>query len=91
MDKVVEPSLRGLVEFTRGFTDEQKMLLRIRALEVNKEDLVYVANKYLMDAFEKEKTSRVVFGNQNADFKHLESKGWNILNPIDFLSYSYFD
>lgn len=91
MDKVVEPSLRGLVQFTRGYTDAQKMRLRLKALEVRKEDLIFVAEKYMMSAIEKNKTSRVVFGNQNADFKSLESQGWNIFNPIDFLSYSYFD
>lgn len=67
------------------------MRLRIKALEVTKEDLVFVAEKYLMSAFEKSNTSRVVFGSQNADFEHLEKAGWNIFNPIDFLSYSYFD
>ena len=67
------------------------MKLRLRALEVRKEDLIYVAEKYLMSAFEKNKTSRVVFGSQNADFASLEKSGWNIFNPIDFLSYTYFD
>jgi len=67
------------------------MRLRIRALEASKEDLIYVANKYMMGAIEKNQTSRVVFGSQNAEFKALEEDGWNIFNPIDFLSYKYFD
>ena len=67
------------------------MRLRLKALEVSKEDLVFVAEKYLMSAIEKGETSRVVFGSQNADFTHLQASGWNIHNPIDFLSYSYFD
>ena len=91
LDNVVEPSLRGLVQFTRNYTDEQKMRLRIKALEVGREQLVYVAEKYLMDAFENNRTSRVVFGSQNADFKRLEESQWNVFNPIDFLSYKYFD
>jgi len=33
----------------------------------------------------------VVFGSQNANFEPLEQEGWNIFNPIDFLSYKYFD
>lgn len=53
LDKVVEPSLRGLVQFTRGYSDEQKMRLRLKALEVTKDDLVYVAEKYMMSAIEK--------------------------------------
>lgn len=44
-----------------------------------------------MNSIEQNKTSRVVFGSQSADFKTLEEGGWNIFNPIDFLSYSYFD
>lgn len=86
-----DPSLKGLAQFTRGYTDEQKMNMRIRALEVTKDDLVYVAQKYMMANIEEAKTSRVVFGSQAADFAPLESDGWNIFNPIDFLSYKYFD
>ena len=67
------------------------MRLRLRALEVRKEDIIYVAEKYIMNAMEHNKTSRVVFGSQNADFTSLEKSGWSIYNPIDFLSYSYFD
>ncbi len=67
------------------------MELRLRALEVRKEDLVYVAEKYMMGAIEQNKTSRVVFGSQSAEFTSLENDGWNIFNPIDFLSYKYFD
>jgi hypothetical protein len=67
------------------------MRLRLKALNVTKDDLVFVGEKYLMDAFEKNQTSRVVFGSQSADFKQLEATGWNIFNPIDFLSYTYFE
>merc|ERR1712060_97351 len=91
LDRVIDPSLKGLVQFTRGYSDEQKMKLRLRALEVRKEDLVYVAEKYMMTNIEQNRTSRVVFGSQSADFSTLENDGWNIFNPIDFLSYSYFD
>lgn len=45
----------------------------------------------MMGAIEKNATSRVVFGSQNAEFTALENDGWNIYNPIDFLSYKYFD
>lgn len=62
LDKVVEPSLKGLLRFTRGFSDEDKNRLRIRALEVSKQDLVFVTNKYMMNAVEHNNTSRVVFG-----------------------------
>lgn len=83
--------MKGLLQFTRGYSDEDKTRLRLRALEITKEDLVFVANKYMMNAVEQSQTSRVVFGSQSADFTQLEKNGWNIFNPIDFLSYKYFD
>lgn len=67
------------------------MNLRLRALETRKEDLVYVAEKYMMSQIERNQTSRVVFGSQSADFTAMEREGWSIFNPIDFLSYKYFD
>lgn len=88
---MLDPSLKGLVQFTRGHSDESKMHLRLRALEVRKEDLVYVAEKYLMAAIEQDKTSRVTFGSQQANTSELEQNGWNVFNPIEFLSYRYFD
>jgi presequence protease len=91
LDKVLEPSLRGLGQFTRGTTDEEKMKLRLLALDVSKENICFVAQRYMMEAIEQGKTSRVVFGSQNADFDVLEKSGWSIFNPIDFLSHSYFD
>lgn len=47
------------------------MRLRLKALEVSKEDIVFVAQKYLVSAIEKNQTSRVVFGSQTADFQSL--------------------
>jgi Zn-dependent M16 (insulinase) family peptidase len=88
---VLEPSLKGLITFSRGYTDEHRMKLRLRAMDVTKEDLVHVAEKYLMSSIEQGKTSRVVFGSQNATFSELEKNNWSIFNPIDFLSYKYFE
>ena len=80
-----------MVRFTRGYEDNDRLKLRLRALEVTRKDLMRVAEKYMMTAVEEEATSRVVFGSQNAKFDALEKEGWNIYNPIDFLSYKYFD
>ena len=65
-DKVLEPSLKGLLEFSRGYTDEHRMKLRLRALDLTREDIAGVAEKYLMKAIEQGRTSRVVFGSQSA-------------------------
>jgi Zn-dependent M16 (insulinase) family peptidase len=91
LDKVLEPSLKGLLSFSRGYTDEHRMKLRLRALDITREDLVAVADRYLMKAIENGHTSRVVFGSQQAPFEDLQQQGWSVYNPIDFLSYKYFD
>ena len=90
LDKVLEPSLKGLLQFTRGYTDEQRMKLRLQALDLTSDDIARVAGKYLMHAMEKGKTSRVVFGSQSADLGELGKKGWKVQNPIDFLSYEEY-
>ena len=64
LDAVLNPSVKGLVRFTRGYSDEHKMQLRLRALDVSKDELVYVAEKYMMSSIENDTTSRVVFGSQ---------------------------
>ena len=71
LDKVLEPSLKGLLAFSRGYTDEHRMKLRLRALDLTREDLVAVAEKYLIKAIENGRTSRVVFGSQQAPFDEL--------------------
>ena len=92
LDRIQEPSLKGMLAFSRGYTDEHRMKLRLRALEVSKQDITRVAEKYMVKAIEEGKTSRVVFGSQHANLEDLQTKkGWTVHNPIDFLSYSYFD
>ena len=52
LDKVLEPSLKGLVQFTRGYADEDRLKLRLGALDCSKSDLQDFAQKYLMSAIE---------------------------------------
>lgn len=65
LDKVLEPSYKGLLGFTRGYTDEHRLLLRLRALDCSKADLQEFVEKYIMSSIEKGETSRVVFGSQH--------------------------
>ena len=53
---------KGLLEFTRGYTDEDRLKLRINALDATKDDLVNFAQKHMMSAIESGQSSRVVFG-----------------------------
>jgi len=93
LDKVLEPSYKGLLGFTRGYTDEHRLHLRLRALDCSKADLQEFAQKYMMSAVEKGETSRVVFGSQheNAELQDLLVDDWNAQSPMDFLSNSYFE
>jgi len=43
-----------------------------------------------MKALEEGQTSRVVFGGLERS-KELDTKGWKVYNPIEFLSPRYFD
>lgn len=96
LDKVLEPSLKGLIQFTRGYSDEDRLKLRLRALDCSASDLQEFARKYLMSAIESGHTSRVVFGSQSRQedsggMDELGRDGWSIHNPMEFLSNSYFD
>jgi len=71
---VLEPSLKGLIGFSRGYSDEHRLQLRLRALECSKEDIQAFAEKYLMSAIESGKTSRVVFGSQSQEVAELTNE-----------------
>ena len=91
LDRVLAPQVKGLLHFTRGVEDAERLALRARALDVTREDVMRIAERYMMTNMEEQTTSRVVFGSQQAKFDALEREGWQIFNPIDFLSYQYFD
>lgn len=89
-DKVLEPSLKGMLHFTRGYTDEDRSNHRITALDCNKE-LVSDMAKTIMAQLEKGNSSRVVFGAQLNEDDEIRSNGWKVEKPLEFLSSSYFD
>jgi len=71
MDKPQEPSLKGLINFTRGYTDEDRQRIRMNALNCDKEKIQEVVEKHVMSLIEDGKTCRVVFGNQNENLEKL--------------------
>lgn len=75
LDKVLDPSYKGLIEFSRGYKDDQRLRVRLHALDCQKTDLQQFATKYMMAAIEGGKTSRVVFGSQTADPGELAADG----------------
>ena len=66
------------------------MAIRLRALETTKEDIIRVAEKYIMSQIQAKQTSRAVFGSQSVDSAEMEKDGWSVHNPIDFVSFDYF-
>jgi hypothetical protein len=62
MDKVLEPSLKGMLEFTRGYSDEMKMNHRLKALSCTREEISIMAEQVIMKRLEEGETARVVFG-----------------------------
>jgi presequence protease len=91
LDKILEPSLKGMLLFTRGYTDEQRASHRLRVLECSKDEVSKFAEETLMTQLEKGQTSRVVFGAQLSESDELKKNGWKIEKPLEFLSSSYFE
>lgn len=88
LDKIINPSNKGLIGFLRGVTEEERNEFRKNLLQVTKEDLVEVAKKVFIPQIVDNRTARVVFG--NPEFDAQENDEWEIVNSFDFLSESYF-
>eukprot|EP00331_Platyophrya_macrostoma_P017885 CAMPEP_0176471264 /NCGR_PEP_ID=MMETSP0127-20121128/41032_1 /TAXON_ID=938130 /ORGANISM="Platyophrya macrostoma, Strain WH" /LENGTH=556 /DNA_ID=CAMNT_0017865885 /DNA_START=137 /DNA_END=1807 /DNA_ORIENTATION=- len=86
IDKVVEPQHKGMFELLGGVTTEMRQQYRTRLLEVKHQDLVDVAQKYLLESIKKGETSQVIFGSQNNNLEGLMSRGWKIEQPVEGLS-----
>jgi Zn-dependent M16 (insulinase) family peptidase len=86
VDRVVEPQNKGLRKWVYGITDDMRDEYRKRLLDVSKQDLVDVAEKYLYTSVKKGETSQVIFGSQNNDLETLMQRGWKIERPVEELS-----
>ena len=91
LDKVIEPSLKGMLQFARGYTDTQRSNHRLKALSCSIDDISNLTENILMKQLESGKSARVVFGPKSSTNEELKSAGWAIEKPLEFLSSSYFD
>jgi Zn-dependent M16 (insulinase) family peptidase len=66
--------------FMYGLTDEQVQARRGMILEVNKAQLIDMAQKYILEPKAQNESSMVIFGSDSFDFKSLEEKGWRVEN-----------
>ena len=87
LDKIINPGNKGLIKFLRNISDEDRNQFRKRLLDITKNDIVEVANKYFIPQIVENKSSRVMFGG----FEFVEdAEMWNVIESFDFLSESYF-
>lgn len=78
----------GMNYFKYGITQDQENTRRQQLFEVKREDVVEVANKYLLDKIEKGETSQVVFGQQTDALEMFVKNGWEIERFVKGLSLS---
>lgn len=86
MDKPVLPHLHGMRLFLYGIPDEVAQTRREQILGVTKEDLLEVAEKYILESLKNDKTSKVIFGAKNDDLDVFVSRDWKVERFVDGLS-----
>jgi Zn-dependent M16 (insulinase) family peptidase len=93
VDKIVNPSNKGLELFLRDLSESDRNNFRRRLLAVNREDIIHVAKKYFIPQLEEGTTSRCLFGSVaegEAESKMFNESEWDFIDTLDFLSESYF-
>lgn len=77
VDAPTPPSRKGRGEFLQGITTELRQKNRDRLLSVNREDILRVADQYLIST--KSSISRVIAGTEEQSKQFLDL-GWNVKN-----------
>lgn len=80
LDSVIKPENIGTADFYYGLTDKSFENYRLKCLEVNKNDIIRVAEKYLLNPLLENKSSKVIFGSNDNDLNDLKEKNWNVIN-----------
>ena len=76
----------GLDIFQYGITQELSQTRRERLLEVSKDDIIDVANRYLLSAMEKDETHKVILGQNTDKLEMFVKNGWKIERFVAGLS-----
>ena len=66
------------------FDDWQKY--RQQLLDVTREDINYVVEKYVLKSMESDKTSKVIFGSAGDSMEAFIERGWKVERFVDELS-----
>lgn len=80
IDAPVPPSNRGMSNFTHGITDDDLQRQREQLKAVTKEQLLYVAGKYLKPGEKDARIGRSLIGPTNADVTKRRTENWTVLN-----------
>jgi Zn-dependent M16 (insulinase) family peptidase len=96
IDQVTTPQNKGLEMFFKDVTPKERDEFRKRLLNVTRDDIKEVTNKYFIEQIERGLSSRVLFGNVsengiNMVDDHFIEDGWDFINPMKFLSEEYFE
>jgi Zn-dependent M16 (insulinase) family peptidase len=87
---IESPDDKGMKQFLKEMSDEEWNNFRLRILNVSKEDIVDIANKYFIPQLENGETSRVIFGNVKGIEEELANNQWLLKEPFNFISEKYF-
>jgi presequence protease len=85
-DQVVPPHERGLKQILFGISDEKRQQNRSRALSVSKDDLIEVANSYLLSQMKEGHSTQTIFGPNDANLDVFMARGWRVEVPVQGLS-----
>nr|XP_018905366.1 PREDICTED: presequence protease, mitochondrial [Bemisia tabaci]XP_018905367.1 PREDICTED: presequence protease, mitochondrial [Bemisia tabaci] len=76
IDEPIPPSNRGMRLFLHGITDEMFQQHRSHLLKVTRDDVIFVANKYLSKHEPTGKVARALIGPENNDLKNRRNESW---------------
>ncbi|OAD55290.1 Presequence protease, mitochondrial [Eufriesea mexicana] len=79
-DAPISPSNRGMIKFKYNLTDDNIQEQRLRLKAVTKDQLILVANKYLLPDQEHIRVGRALIGPVNHDLLNRHSENWRIQN-----------
>lgn len=80
IDSPVSPSNRGMIKFLHNLTDDDIQKQRQRLKAVTKDQLLYVAAKYLKPDQKDIKVGRALIGPVNHDLQDRHSENWAVQN-----------
>lgn len=80
IDSPVSPGSRGLLKFTYNITDDDVQAQRLKLKAVTREDILRVAEKYLLPGTPGIRVGRAMIGAPNADLLSRKTENWHVIS-----------